>query len=310
MACFFVFALAGITGVCFAEWKEDWIQGNSFGWAADKFYRRGIDVTENGVYIAGTRAAYNQICPFARAQKLNKDTGILEGFIETGETGDCRDYSKSVQLGYDIDAYEDSVYIAAEEYQAKSGLMNSWFNIIKTDSNLNYINNRTINKTSYKETPQAIAADETGVYIVGSSCSMLSSGYPGTNAFNTSDSYWYLVKFDADLNSTLWEKEATHSITTFAEDVAVGSDGIYIVGQHTSSNWRIEKRDKSNGNLMSGFGGGDGVITVSGGKAKGVAVGSTGLYIIGGGDGGRSDEGQRRASEREADDGANRRRAV
>jgi len=73
----------------------------------------------------------------------------------------------------------------------------------------------------------------------------------------------------------------------YAEDVAVDTSGIYVVGSDQSpgnSEWRIEKRGLTNGSLISTFGSG-GVVTSNpsdvGDRALGVAVDASGVYIVG-----------------------------
>lgn len=73
----------------------------------------------------------------------------------------------------------------------------------------------------------------------------------------------------------------------YAEDVAVDTSGIYVVGSDQSpgnSEWRIEKRGLTNGSLISTFGSG-GVVTSNpsdvGDRALGVAVDTSGIYIVG-----------------------------
>jgi hypothetical protein len=69
--------------------------------------------------------------------------------------------------------------------------------------------------------------------------------------------------------------------------IAIDSTAMYVVGWNSSSthvDWRIEKRALTDGSLVQGFGTG-GVVTENPGtgpaNAKGIAIDSTAMYVIG-----------------------------
>ncbi|XOU94461.1 MAG: hypothetical protein ACNFW9_00160 [Candidatus Kerfeldbacteria bacterium] len=78
-----------------------------------------------------------------------------------------------------------------------------------------------------------------------------------------------------------------YSSSDMAQAISIDSTYMYVVGSRASSNWRIEKRLLSTGELDSGFGAG-GVIegNVVTDDARGISIDSTYMYVVGDTDGG------------------------
>jgi len=113
-----------------------------------------------------------------------------------------------------------------------------------------------------------LSLDSTGVYIVGSQNSRAS---------------WRVEKRSLVDGSLIWEK--VEDLTVGQEDNAVGvavdSTGVYIVGSQNSTDfWRVEKRSLVDGSLIW-----EKVedLTAGGAQdyAEGIAIDSTGVYVVG-----------------------------
>jgi hypothetical protein len=114
-----------------------------------------------------------------------------------------------------------------------------------------------------------MAVDSTGIYIVGA---------------DTSGKYavWRIEKRSSDNGSILWEQSNNiYPNGGGAWDIAINSEFLYVVGTDYSKDkcqWRIEKRQTNNGATVwiqiNDYSNSDD-------EAMGVAVDSTGVYIIG-----------------------------
>jgi len=134
------------------------------------------------------------------------------------------------------------------------------------------------NPSDNDDEASGVAVDSTGVYIVGYYCSTLSA----------SDFIWRIEKRNLTDGSIIWTQTSNPSAEfDGAYAVAVDSSGLYVIGSDSSpgnDQWRIEKRSLATGALIPTFGAG-GVVTndLSDGSdsAFGVAVDSTGIYVVG-----------------------------
>jgi hypothetical protein len=134
---------------------------------------------------------------------------------------------------------------------------------------------------THDQQANGVAVDSSGVYVVGSDANLTSLYYE-----------WRLEKRDLTSGTSIWSF-SEHISPVYGNDaamaVAVDSSGVYIVGYDSASNnghfeWRIEKRDLSTGAFISGFGSGGAVsehISNRDDVAYGVAIDTTGLYIVG-----------------------------
>ena len=131
------------------------------------------------------------------------------------------------------------------------------------------------NPSALDDGPSRVAVDASGIYVVG---------------FDESPGNWEgrVEKRNLTDGSLIWTQTINPSDGyDSATDVAVDSSGVYIVGYDESignSEWRIEKRSLSTGALIPTFGT-DGAVAndLSDGSdsAFGVAVDSTGIYVVG-----------------------------
>ena len=124
------------------------------------------------------------------------------------------------------------------------------------------------------------------------------SNYATTIAIDSSNNYMYVAGSDSSLNwriekrllsdGTLVSGFGTSGVVTgitaasFGKSIAIDSTNMYITGDDSNSDWRIEKRLLSDGTLVSGFGTG-GVITSSdaSNNAESIAIDSTNVYVAG-----------------------------
>jgi len=130
--------------------------------------------------------------------------------------------------------------------------------------------NITENISPYGGKASAVAVDSTGFYVVG-------SGPVG----------WKVEKRDLASGALTWVQSEDIGGAETANGVAVGSSGLYVVGYDSNNaggfkEWRVEKRDLTTGTLIWGISEQIGVgAALPTDIAYGVAVDSTGLYVVG-----------------------------
>jgi len=130
------------------------------------------------------------------------------------------------------------------------------------------------------DTAYGVAVDGTGLYVVG---------HDENTAGNLAE--WRIEKRDLSTGALTWSvSEHISTASDVASGVAVDSTGVYVVGFDDSNllgtlaEWRIEKRDLTSGALISSFGSSGAIsehISTADDQATGVALDSTGLYVVG-----------------------------
>jgi hypothetical protein len=124
-----------------------------------------------------------------------------------------------------------------------------------------------------------VAVDSSGVYVVGY--------YTDSATFSPG---WRMEKRSLTTGSIIWSaSEDVTGDTDYAYGVAVDSSGVYVVGWDqggagSNRQWRIEKRSLATGAFIIPFGIGGVVrehISSDDDFAYGVAVDSSGVYIVG-----------------------------
>jgi len=138
----------------------------------------------------------------------------------------------------------------------------------------------TSNPCTGADMAQNIAIDSTAMYVIGSDYS------PGNNQ-------WRIEKrslTDGGLVTGFGTGGVVTSNPSTSDDLASGiaidSTAMYVVGRDASPGhwqWRIEKRNLTDGGLVTGFGTG-GVATSdpsAGNGAAGIAIDSTAIYVVG-----------------------------
>ncbi len=131
---------------------------------------------------------------------------------------------------------------------------------------------------SFDDFPQDIKVisegSNAGVYVAGG-C-RISGGDPG---------YWCVQKLDAFGNLIRLERKSIGGRESYIEAMAIGTDGIYLVGHRGAGSghqWRIEKISFSDLQPVLSFGS-NGVIldSTEGRAAYDIAIDSTSIYIVG-----------------------------
>src|SRR3989344_3042575 len=134
----------------------------------------------------------------------------------------------------------------------------------------------TCNDISY-----AIAVDSTGIYVAGQANAAGACGYYR----------WRIEKLSPTNGSSIWVQTSNPSSQTaeYAYAIAVDSTGFYVAGSDLSlgssnAQWRVEKRNLTDGNLITSFGT-NGVATSNPSSSNDVSyaivVDSTGFYVAG-----------------------------
>jgi len=132
---------------------------------------------------------------------------------------------------------------------------------------------KTYNPSADRDQATGVAVDGTGVYIVGFDSSL--------GATNTQ---WRIQKRSLTTGGLTWSKTSNPTTSyDMAYDVAVDGTGVYIVGYQYAgagdvTQWRIEKRSLTTGGLTWSK---TSNPTYNEDEARGVAVDSTGVYIVG-----------------------------
>ncbi|GEM_PF-5544738 len=108
----------------------------------------------------------------------------------------------------------------------------------------------------------------------------------GTRRTAVSDSGWRIEKRDRSTGALLAEASSNPSAANDTPNaMALDATSVYVVGGDRdtgdgTSQWRIEKRRRSDLGLVADFGV-NGVVQRSSGEAHGVAVDAQGLYVVG-----------------------------
>jgi hypothetical protein len=131
-----------------------------------------------------------------------------------------------------------------------------------------------VNPSTLSDYPYAVVADNTYLYVVG----LQAIAYPPTVTA------WRIEKRNKSNGALIWVKTAHPSSgMDYANAIAIDGSSLYITGYVNAagnSQWRIEKRRKSDGELESGWPVGyDPSIGVDG--ARGITVDSEYIYVVG-----------------------------
>lgn len=230
-----------------------------------------VTADNSGLYIVGKDVASVPGEQW-RMEKRNLQNGSLI-WQQTSHPSNGND----VALGVAVDS--TGIYVAGID-QSPSPFNSQWRIEKRMLGNGSLIWSTVSDPDTGYDTPYGLAVDNTGVYIIGtgglSSCSWASGGY---------DCQWRIEKRSLVNGGLIWSQSTNPSN---AEDkpfaISLDPSGIYIVGIDSSLGgydyqWRIEKRSLQNGSLLWNQ-------TSNPSNwvdwAYGVAVDSTGVYIVGG----------------------------
>lgn len=125
------------------------------------------------------------------------------------------------------------------------------------------------------------------------------------------DQGWRMQRVDAATGTNVWTTNTNLPDASSAKALVLDDTALYVAGfqvvRLSDLQWRIEKRDRATGALITAFNNG-GVLTLnlSGGRdfAEGIALDPTGLYIAGSVSSGSGSNGQWRVEKRDSVTGA------
>jgi hypothetical protein len=244
-----------------------WVQTNNPSIHADFAYDVAVD--DSGLYIVG----YDQIPGQNewRIEKRNLNDGSII-WTQTNNPSTGLDTARGVAVdssglyivGYDASAGIGDTQWRIEKRSLIDGSLISTFGIGGVITN---------NPSSFRsDEALGVVVDSSGLYVVGFDSS------PGIG-----DTQWRIEKRNLNDGSIIWTQTNNPSSSyDYAYDVVIDSSGLYIVGYDSSlgtsdAQWRIEKRRligsivwTQTNNPSSGSD-----------VALGVAVDSSGLYIVG-----------------------------
>jgi len=219
----------------------------------------GVAVDGTGVYVAG----YDMVGGNAR-WRIEKRTllGLAPIWVATSNP------SVSTDVAYDVAVSSTGVYVVGYDRVLGNERWRIERRSLVTGALL--VAPATSNPSVGTDAACAVAVDGTGVYVVGY------DRFPGNER-------WRIEKRNLFTLAPIWWSTSNPSAgVDRAYGVAVGATGVYVVGYDRvlgDARWRIERRSPVNGALLVA----PSTIDASAGDdiANGVAVGSTGIYVVG-----------------------------
>lgn len=132
----------------------------------------------------------------------------------------------------------------------------------------------SVNPSIGYDIPGRVAADASDIYI---------AGYDNNGSFNPGyDIQWRIEKRSQSDGSLAWAQNKNYmNLGDYANDIAVDSSGVYIVGSEnfgSGTMWRMEKRSLADGSIIWER---EYNFSSYADSAGGVAVDSTGVYVVG-----------------------------
>lgn len=252
-----VFALVGCIFSSSGAQDLIWVQTSDPSVWADMAY--GVAIDETGIYVVGWD--YTPGDWQWRIEKRNLSNGVLI-WQQTSNP------SRGDDWAYRVSADGTGIYVVGRDY----ALGNAQWRIEKRDLNTGaLIWQQTFNSGAGRDAAMAVAADGTGIYVVG----YIEGG--------AGDYKWRIEKRDLSTGNILWQQISNPSVfEDMALGVAADGSGLYVVGYYSVGGqdygWWLEKRDLRTGALIwrrnSNRGGVDDV-------AMDVAVDGTALYVVG-----------------------------
>ena len=223
-------------------------------------YASGVAVDSSGIYVVGSYLVGSYAW-------LIEKRSLTTGSIIWTQTSNP---STSSDAAYAVVVDSTGLYVVGVDVSL--GATNYEWRIEKRNLTTgSSIWNQTENIGTCYDYARGVAVDSTGLYVVGNDCPPA-----------TTDGEWRIEKRNLSTGAIIWTKTSNPSTRAdSAYDVAVGSAGLYVVGfdgTGGNSEWRIEKRKLGDGSIIwsqtenpSNFND----------LARGIAVDSTGLYVVG-----------------------------
>ena len=255
----------------------NWTQTSNPLNSANTERAQAIAVDSTGIYVAGSDKSAG--AGRWRVEKRNVSDGSIAWTITSDPHSTCNDIS------YAIAVDSTGIYVAGQANAAGACGYYRW-RVEKrslTDGSLitSFGTNGIVDGVasgSDARSATAIAVDSTGIYVAGY------DAVPGNYQ-------WRIEKLNPTNGSSIWVQTSNPSSQTaeYAYAIVVDSTGFYVAGSDLSlgssnAQWRVEKRNLTDGNLITSFGT-NGVATSNPSSSSDVSytitVDSTGFYVAG-----------------------------
>jgi hypothetical protein len=249
-------------------------------------YYNAIKVYGGSLYIAGTSYSDPEGAGQWWIEKRNLTTGaLITGFGTNGVvTENPSEYYDDI---YAITADSTGLYLVGTDSSLGTG--NGQWRIEKRDlTDGSLIDDFgpggvvTENPGVFNDYPYAVAFDSTGLYVAGFDFTAEGSGEWRIEKRDLTDGS-LIDDFGID-GIVIEDPSGEHE---FIQSIALNNTGLYVTGKDSSpgsSQWRIEKRDLTDGSLIDDFGTG-GFITENPSDGDdspyAIALNSSGLYVAG-----------------------------
>jgi hypothetical protein len=225
---------------------------------------KGVAVDGTGIYVVGYDASPGGSDYEWRIEKRNTDGTIL--------WAQSSNPSASYDVAYGVAVDSSGLYVVGFD-DVPGGVNREWRMEKRDLSTGAIIWTQTSNASSGDDQAYAVAVDGSGIYVIGYD-----------NSPGGIDLEWRIEKRDRSTGAIIWAQTSNPSAgDERAQDVAVDSTGVYIVGYDASpggsdTQWRIEKRDLATGTLLWSQ-----ISNPSPGieAASGVAADGGGIYVVG-----------------------------
>uniref|UniRef100_A0A7C4XM48 T9SS type A sorting domain-containing protein n=1 Tax=candidate division WOR-3 bacterium TaxID=2052148 RepID=A0A7C4XM48_UNCW3 len=209
-----------------------WFQTSNPSPYTDIAYALAVDA--NYIYVVGTDNTSDGLGTKWRIEKRNISDGSIVGAPVVEGVGGGEPYSITADANY--------IYIAGMDYLVGN---EEWRIEKRNKSDLSLVWFQTSNPTNSTldwDEAYSITCDATYLYIVGRA--------------GVSPYVWRIEKRNISDGALVWAQPLPSSYYSEAHSVVNDADYLYIAGWDNASGdaqWRIEKRDKSLGNLIAGW---------------------------------------------------------
>ena len=255
----------------------NWTQTSNPLNSANTERAQAIAVDSTGIYVAGSDKSAG--AGRWRVEKRNVSDGSIVWTITSDPHSTCNDIS------YAIAVDSTGIYVAGQANAAGACGYYRWrvekrsltTGALITSFGTNGIVDGVASGSDARRAT-AIAVDSTGIYVAGY------DAVPGNYQ-------WRIEKLNPTNGSSIWVQTSNPSSQTaeYAYAIVVDSTGFYVAGSDLSlgssnAQWRVEKRNLTDGNLITSFGT-NGVATSNPSSSSDVSytitVDSTGFYVAG-----------------------------
>jgi len=220
----------------------------------------GVAVDRTGVYVVGRESTGDYHSRW-RIEKRQLDDGELLWAVTSGPGNESAD-------AYGVAVDSNGLYVVGDIY---IGGDEQWHIEKRRLDDGELIWAKTSNPTTDWDEARGLAVDDTGVYVVG------------WQGWLDHECQWRIEKRGLNDGELIWAKTSDPSSDDdFAYGIALDGSELYVVGSDSSPSneqWRIEKRELSNGELI--WAKTSNPREEEDDVAYAVAVDDTGIYVVG-----------------------------